>query len=188
MDSETITFALAVIILSISIYFFVGNSVENLGFSGAKFFKGEFWRLFTFSFVHLNLAHLIGNIIALVITTLLSFEIGLKGEYFILLFFVASSPIALIEGMFFPALIIAGASLGVYSILGGISISGRRLIPLYFFIPLIVLSIFLNQVFSDSISTVGTVFHLFGFIFGITFYYGLIKYNNRKKAYLGVEG
>ncbi|MBI2670836.1 rhomboid family intramembrane serine protease [Candidatus Woesearchaeota archaeon] len=186
MESEIITFSLIVLVLSIGIFFFVENAQQNLSFVGKKFFSGEIWRIVTFNFVHLSLSHLIGNVIAFIITTMLSFEVGLKSEYFIMLFFVSATSIALIEGIFFPGLIIAGASLGIYSILGGISISGRRLIPLYFFLPLIVLSIFLNKFFLDTVTFFEIIFHFFGFLSGLLLYYGIVKYINKKKSYLEV--
>ncbi len=187
MDSEIITISLAVSIIVIAIFFLVPNALQNLSFSGKLFFKGEIWRIITFNFVHLDIVHLIGNVIALTIITLLALEIGLKGEYFLLLFFISSMAIALIEGIFFPALIIAGASLGIYSVLGGISISGRRIIPIYVFIPLIALSIFLNQVFLDSLVLLQSVFHFFGFLSGIVLYYSIIKYVGRRKILFEVE-
>ena len=87
MDSEIITISLAVSIIVIAIFFLVPNALQNLSFSGKLFFKGEIWRIITFNFVHLDIVHLIGNVIALTIITLLALEIGLKGEYFLLLFF-----------------------------------------------------------------------------------------------------
>lgn len=187
MDNETITFSLGVLILSIIVFFLVPNSIEFLSFSGKEFFNGEVWRIITFSFVHVDISHLIGNVLALIITSLLALEIGFKAEYFMLLFFVSAVAIALVEGIFYPALVIAGASLGIYSVLGGVSVSGRRLIPIYVFIPLIILSIFLNQIFTDSIIFLQSLFHFFGFVFGIALYYSIIKYMKRRKTLFEVE-
>ncbi|MEK6974671.1 MAG: rhomboid family intramembrane serine protease [Nanoarchaeota archaeon] len=186
IETEIVTFSLVVLVLMMGIFFFSDNSIQNLSFSGEKFFNGELWRIVTFNFVHLNLPHLIGNVIAFIIMTMLSLEVGLKSEYFILLFFTSSFVIAFVEGIFFPTLIIAGASLGIYSILGGVSFIGRRLIPIYFFIPLIILSIFLNKAFSDSVTLFESLFHFFGFVLGFTLYYSIVKYINRQKLYLEV--
>lgn len=186
IETEIITFSLIVLVLMMGIFFFSDASIQNLSFSGEKFFSGELWRIVTFNFVHLNLPHLIGNVIAFIIIAMLSLEVGLKSEYFILLFFTSSFVIALIEGIFFPTLIIAGASLGIYSILGGVSFTGRRLIPIYFFIPLIILSIFLNKAFSESVTLFESLFHFFGFVLGFMLYYSIVKYINRQKLYLEV--
>jgi rhomboid protease GluP len=175
-------------VLSIGIFFFMPNAKDDLSYSGQNLMKGEVWRILTFNFVHLNISHLIGNIIAFIITTLLAFEVGLHSEYFMGLFFVSSMTIALVEGLFLPTLIIAGASLGIYSILGGISISGKNLIPVYIFIPLIILSIFLTGIFAgtNQNTLIESFFHFFGFMFGLILYYGIIKYLNKKKNYLEV--
>ena len=175
-------------VLCIGIFFFMPNAKDDLSYSGQKLMNGEIWRLFTFNFVHFNISHLIGNIIAFVITTLLAFEVGIKSEYFMGLFFVSSITIAIVEGIFLPTLIIAGASLGIYSILGGISVSGKNLIPVYIFIPLIVLSIFLTGVFAgtNQNTLIESFFHFFGFMFGLILYFGIIKYLDKKKTYLEV--
>ncbi len=148
--------------------------------------KGEFWRLFTFSFVHLNINHLIGNVIAFIVTAMLTFEVGLKSEYFILLFFSSALVIALIEGMFLPTLIIAGASLGIYSILGGVSLAGKELISIYLFAPLVLFSIFLTSLFSGNNDFFDAFFHFFGFMFGLITYFAIKRYTTTKKNNLEV--
>lgn len=143
--------------------------------------NGEFWRLFTFSFVHLNINHLIGNVIAFIVTAMLTLEIGLKSEYFMILFFSSALVIALIQGMFLPTLIIAGASLGIYSILGGISIAGKELISIYIFAPLVLLSIFLTSIFSGNNDFFEAFFHFFGFLFGLITYFAIKRYTAKRK-------
>ena len=64
------------IIITISaIIFIIPNSVQKFAFSGQYLFSGEFWRLVTFNFTHLNFIHLIENIIALIVAALLAYEL-----------------------------------------------------------------------------------------------------------------
>ena len=184
VDSEIITFSLAIFVLSVIGFFAIPGAQDLWSFQGGQFFKGEIWRIITFNFVHLDILHLIGNIIALLITTLLAMEIEMKSQYFIMLFFVSSIVLALVEGIFFPFLVIAGASLGIYSMLGGVSVEGRRLIPIYVFVPLVILSILLNQFFNDTSTIIQGLFHFFGFLSGILLYYGTVKYINKRRPIL----
>ena len=182
MDNALLSISLGIFIIAAGIFFFVpGHGHDFLTFSGEKFFSGEVWRIFTFNFVHVDVVHLIGNVIALFIATLLAIEVGFTKDYFLLLFFISSMFIALIEGFIIPALVIAGASLGIYSILGGISYEGRRLIPIYIFIPLIGFSIFLNPVFSSTQTLVQSLFHFIGFISGLVLYYAIVRFINTKR-------
>lgn len=182
MDNILLSVSLGIFIIAIGVFFFVPDHGHDfLSFSGEKFFSGEVWRIVTFNFVHVDVVHLIGNVIALFITTLLAIEVGFTKDYFLLLFFVSSMFIALIEGLILPTLIIAGASLGLYSVLGGVSYEGRRLIPIYIFVPLIGFSIFLNPVFSSTEKLVQSIFHFFGFISGLVLYFAIVRFINTKR-------
>lgn len=182
MDNILLSVSLGIFIISAGVFFLIGDhGHEYLSFSGESFFTGDLWRIITFNFVHVDIIHLIGNVIALFITTLLALEIGFTKDYFLLLFFVSSTFIALIEGLMIPALIIAGASLGVYSVLGGVSYEGRRLIPIYIFVPLIGFSIFLNPVFSSTEKLVQSLFHFFAFISGLVLYFAVVRFINIKR-------
>lgn len=182
MDNILLSVSLGIFIIAAGIFFLIpDHGHDYLSFSGDRFFAGELWRIVTFSFVHVDIIHLIGNVIALFITTLLALEIGFTRDYFLLLFFVSSTFIALIEGLIIPALIIAGASLGIYSVLGGLSYGGRRLIPIYIFIPLIGFSIFLNPIFSSTDKLVQSLFHFFGFVSGFVLYFAIVRFINIKR-------
>jgi len=182
MDNMLLSISLGIFILAAGIFFFVPvHGQDYLSFSGDKFFSGEIWRIITFNFVHVDLVHLIGNVIALFIATLLAIEVGFTKDYFLLLFFVSSMFIALLEGLFLPMLVIAGASLGIYSVLGGISYEGRRLIPIYIFVPLIGFSIFLNPIFSSTDKLIQSLFHFFGFLSGLVLYFAIVRFINTKR-------
>ena len=179
-------------IIFIAIFFFFPNSQILLSFSGIKFLAGEFYRLITFSFVHVNFLHLIENIIALSLITLLGYEFGLKGKKFILYFFLVSITIALASAFFVPVLVIAGASLGIYGILGALSIKGSNFIPKNILIPIFIISIFYKVILdlfsSQEITNLDqTLFHLSGFFTGLVFFI-LPRFKKKKHILLNKNG
>ena len=174
-----------VIIISSLIHFLVPNSLELMALSGAKFLAGEFWRILTFSFTHLNANHLFENIIALGIVSVLGYEFGLHGKQFLVYFAATSIIVALTDIFLFPLLVIAGASLGTYGVLGALSIKGSNFMPKKYLIPLLGLSIFIKSFLSmiscQSCNTdLGqSLFHFSGFVTGIFLVY-IPRFKNKK--------
>jgi len=178
------------IIISSSIVFFIPGSLELLGFSGQYFLSGEIWRLFTFPFSHVSLGHLAENAMALLITSLLAYEFGLRGRYFVYCFTLSGIAIALLEAMLFPAILIAGASLGTYAVLGSLSIKGSNFIPKYILIPMLASTIFMMYAVNlftcpeciTAVSIYSSMFHLAGFIAGISIFYVAVWMRPRKRV------
>ena len=174
----------SLLVLISFVLFFIPNILSVFSFSGESFFKGEIWRLVTFSFVHVSLSHLIENVIALLIVTLLAYELGLKGKQLLVCFFLSAAIIAFIEAFFFPTLVIAGLSLGIYAVLGSITIKGSKFISKFITIPIIGLSIFIKYFFSafeDSYMK-QAYFHFAGFITGIAVFYLLMKLKKKRRV------
>ncbi len=177
-------FILSAIIVIISIiFFFISNALSLFSFSGETFFRGEFWRLITFPFVHINSAHLIENIIALAVMSLLAFEFGLKGIDFIGVFLLSGIIIALADSFLFPTILIAGLSMGIYAVLGSLSIKGSNFIPKYALVPLLGLSAFLKYLFNvfDKQLLQSSSFHFSGFAIGIALFYLFAKLKKKKR-------
>jgi membrane associated rhomboid family serine protease len=166
-----------VISLSLLIFLLIPEAVYLLGFSGELFFSGEIWRLATFSFTHVDLRHIIENIFALGIVSLLAFEFELKSRHFVYCFSLTSILVALADGVLFPAVIIAGASLGTYAVLGSLSIKGSNFIPKFILIPLLGVSSF--GITGKNIAQ--SMLHLSGFIAGILVFYMLISFRNKTR-------
>lgn len=169
--------SLIVIALSLTVFFAFPQAIDTLAFSGETFFAGEFWRLTTFPFTHVNLSHLLENVFALIIITVLGYQMGLNGKQFLTCFIGASLIIAITEAPLFPALLIAGASVGVLSISGFLSLRGRKYIPTAILIPLFILPIvlqFIFNIFKEGTSfflTIGLLLHLAGFAVGVLFFF-----------------
>ncbi len=182
-----IILALVIASLSLLVFFAFPNAVSMFAFSGETFFGGEIYRLFTFPFTHLGRGHLIENLLALAMTTFLAYEVGLRGGYFIACFLGVSFLIALSESPLFPTLLIAGASVGIISILGFISIKGSNFIPKFLLIPIFLLPLIIKYGFTawqtgfSFESNAEFLFHFSGFMAGIVFFYSFKVLKKEKK-------
>ena len=190
MNKKFIIPAIVIAVLSI-VFFSIPNSLELFSFSGIKLLKGEIWRLLTFQFTHTNTSHLLENLLALGVTALLAKEINFPSKYFTILFLVTGMIIALLESIIFPLLILAGASLGIYGVLGGISARGTQLVPQKVLILLLGLSVFakyfINMFFCPTCITsklfIQTICHISGVIAGILIFYPIT--NKKTKILTG---
>ncbi|MBI4155409.1 rhomboid family intramembrane serine protease [Candidatus Woesearchaeota archaeon] len=170
------------------VFSFFPNSQNLLSFSGIKFLSGEFYRIITFPFVHVNISHLIENLIAITLVSFLGYEFGLRGKEFVSYFFLVSILIALGDAFLFPLFVIAGASLGIYGVLGALSIKGSNFIPKKVLIPVFIISILykliLDVLSSETITNLDqTMFHLSGFFAGMIFFV-LPRFKKRKRILL----
>jgi len=178
--------AFCIALASVLIFILVPNSIYFLAFSGNSFFSGEFWRLVTFSFTHVNVSHLIENGIALFLVSFLGYEFGLKGRQFLIFFFSVSFIVALTDAFLYPWAIIAGASLGIYGVLGALSLHGSPFISRFYLVPLLGLSVFIKALlgfFSCSTCVPDlsqTVFHFSGFLAGIFLFYAPRIFKKKK--------
>jgi membrane associated rhomboid family serine protease len=93
----------------------------------------------------------------------------------------------------FPNLIIAGSSLGIYAVLGALSLKGsnffKRKYLLILIFPIIIFAKDIFDLYScpECISIEQTGFHLAGFAVGILLLYIIIKVARRKKSILSLS-
>ncbi len=168
------------------LFFLVPYSFDVFSFSGGQFWSGESWRLLTFSFTHMNLQHLAENLIALLVVSFLAFEFNLSWRAFGICFLLSSIIIALAGSFFFPVLFMAGASMGIYAVLGALSAKGSRLIRTHTLIPLLGLAIFIEYLFKifRGESLAQPSFHLFGFVTGLGVFYSFFKIKRHRRRVL----
>ena len=186
---QVFALSMGIIITNSLIFFIIPNSSSLFAFSGQTFFSGEIWRLITFPFAHVNLGHLLENIVALSLTTLLAFELGLKGNDFFCCFILSGILIALPEGLLFPSLLIAGSSLGIYAVLGSLSIKGSNFISKYVLVPILGSSIFFKHIFDMIIhpeyittqTSIQSAFHFSGFLAGIFVFHLLVGLRKKRR-------
>ncbi len=175
-----------------AVFFLVPDSLAMLAFSGSAFLQGEAWRLLTFPFAHVSLQHLLENMMALGIAAMLSYEVGLRGRHFIGTFLLSGLCVALVQTPIVPLVPVAGASLGIYSVFGSLSIRSSNFIPKYLSVPLLGTPVFLmytiNMLMSpaaaDGRVLLQLIFHLAGFVSGILLFYGFSWVDRKRKKRL----
>jgi len=193
LKSLSIIATLVIAALSLGVFFAFPEATSIFAFSGQTFYRGEIYRLFTFPFTHASSGHLIENLLALAMTTFLAYEVGLRDGYFIFCFLGASFLIALSESPFFPTLLIAGASVGIVSILGFISIKGSNFIPKFLLIPILLLPLTIKYGLTvwergfSFVSGAEFIFHFSGFVAGIMFFYSFKLLRKEKRILQGVK-
>jgi len=167
---KTLISPFIIAVLSFIIFFLLPNYILLFVFSGKQFYAGELWRLFTFPFTHTNIIHLLQNLMALAVLTILAYEFELEFNMFNTVFLLSSFGIALTAGILSPEIYIAGASLGLYAVLGYLALKGANFISKYITIPVFLASIFIDKIpsgFISLFSDLSLIFHLLGFISGI---------------------
>ena len=169
---KIIIFFTGILVALIGVYVAIPNAIDLLGYSGSAFFAGEVWRIITFPFVHVSNAHLVENLLALFILTLLAYEFKLRVRSFISLFFVSGILLAFFGGLIYPYLVIVGASLGVYSIFGALTLKGQEYVPRYLLPSLFVVFILINIGYNyfEGESFEQPIYHAIAFVVGAGLY------------------
>jgi len=88
-------------------------------------YQGWYWQLFTAMFVHVNIMHLLGNMIFLLIFGLRAEELFSLPEYF-LIYFLSGLTGNLLTLAFGPEMISAGASGAIFGLFGACIVYLRR--------------------------------------------------------------
>lgn len=183
----------AIIILSLVVFFIIPQSQERFSYSNEKMMNLEVYRIFTFHFTHVTLNHLVENIFALTLATILALELGVTGKQFLITFFGTSVLIALTESPIFPGILMTGASAGIAALLGYLSIKGKNFISSAILIPVFLMPLMYKYILavlrnpSGALNIAELVFHLSGFIVGIAFFFVLTKVKIRKTNILQVS-
>lgn len=169
------------------VLFILPNHVENLALIPSKVSDGELWRFGTYPFAHLNIEHLLKNLIGLTIIT--AGIISLKTRFsdfsstYLLAGFFAVLPLWFL--LQFTAL---GASVAIYSIFGLIALeSGKYEIKQWHILFLLAGAIFIESLLSNvSTSLLSSLSHFSGLLFGVFSFMFLKKLHktlNRRKIH-----
>jgi membrane associated rhomboid family serine protease len=185
--------------------FFLGMSViyaalfaipaakDSLALDPARFFSGEFWRLFTYQFVHNTTGHLFENIIAFLLSIIIALELKTVFSQYYSTYFIAGI-FAILPLWIISPFFALGASTAIYGGFGFLCrCAGRFDIKPYMVIGAIagvtLLTAAVSYSLCDTCSTgsvsVQLMSHLAGLFFGYYFYLLLIRiyeYRERKKT------
>ena len=108
-----------------SVVFIIPSATEALMLEPAKLFSGEFWRLFTYQFVHNGLSHLAENIIALLLSVIIALELRAVFSDYSATYFSAGIFAILPVWLLSPFLAL-GASSAIYGSFGFLIRAAKR--------------------------------------------------------------
>jgi rhomboid protease GluP len=155
-----------------------GNVISTYGQDNEAVLNGAYWRLFTAMFVHADIAHLLGNMLFLLIFGLRADEIFSTKEYFFIYFL--SGLTGNLLTLFSPYRYSVGASGAIFGIFGACVIYVRRLIGQSIMVALLYAS-FLLMISSGP--RVNFLAHFGGLAVGLLIGYGLAVTRKRKGIY-----
>jgi len=163
----------SILALMLAIFVLVPNAILFLAFKRDAFLAGELWRVLTFPFVHVNGAHLLENVAALLVASLLAYEVGLTLREYIVAFVLACLAVAMTDLTFFPALVLAGASTGIFAIYGAFAMRGSVFVHRGWLVAIIAVTVFTKYGIGMLTGTVTeaawleTLMHFIGFCAGL---------------------
>src|SRR3989338_2460124 len=91
-------------------------------FQGTAFLSGEWWRILSFPFVHIDFGHFAQNMTALLFSAALAFELAMGISAYSIIFAGANVVLAALAIVFFPETYLAGTSFGIYAVIGGLGL------------------------------------------------------------------
>jgi rhomboid protease GluP len=156
------------------------NVIATYGQYNLLVFNGWYWQLFTSLFVHVNLMHILGNMLFLLIFGLRAEDLFSIQEY-LLIYFASGLAGNLLTLLFGPYMISAGASGAIFGTFGACIIYIRRAIgqsvmtALFYAFFLFVISSGLN---------VNFLAHLGGLVVGLLIGYELAVMRKSKANYV----
>ncbi len=142
-----------------------------LGQNNAYVLSGGYWQLFTSLFVHVNLIHLLGNMVFLLIFGLRAEEL-FKTEEFVLIYFASGLFGNLLTLLAAPFIVSAGASGAIFGIFGAAVIYIRKTFG-ESIVGALIFSFFLLMLsFSAGVNIIA---HFGGLVAGLVFGYFLAR-------------
>lgn len=189
--SNRFTLTYLFIILNIAVYAYTAILSQNVlviddyvlahygQYNAAVRVYGWYWQLFTAMFVHMNIVHIAGNMIFLLIFGLRAEEMFKPHEY-LLIYLLSGLTGNILTLLIWPDMLSAGASGAIFGLFGAVTIYARRILgqpvlgALMFAFMLLVLSAGIE---------VNILAHLGGLIVGLLFGYMLAVTRKFKAVY-----
>ncbi len=187
---KILVFSLALILIYVGV-FFVPGRVERLSLMPDKI--TEAWRFLTYSFVHLDIMHLIENIAGLTLIALIAVELRIAlGDFSSV--YLSSGFLSVIPLWFMMSFTALGASNAIFGGFGLISQETRKFgVKVWIIILIATLLIFMKSFFAIGTGEFSSAIkqslsHFFGFMFGICFFFLISKIRsismNKKRSVL----
>ncbi len=189
----TILWFTGVVIILLVCIFLVPGSEKRLALDADKFFSGEYWRIVSYPFVHLNWSHLIENIVGLALVGFIAFELKTKFFDYSLTYF-SSGILAVLPLWLIVSFIALGSSAAIYGLFGfvalGISKFGLKARNVLFVVVLVIFGRFFYSLFFGGevkFYLIQALAHFSGLVFGLGLFFGLkqvYSYLDKKRRYI----
>jgi len=187
MNKKFLIFSIVLAMLYIAL-FFTGLK-DSFALIYEKVVSGEYWRFFTYQFVHKDIEHLIKNIFSLILISIVLIEINSNFSTFPFVYFI-SGMLSILPVWIIIKFIALGASAAIYGSLSFIFFDVKKLNIKRYFIFLIILFITFLEFFTTYIASKDFYVSFFqflshssSFIFGIFLFLLIdkIKYLKEKR-------
>jgi len=148
--------------------FILPGHMANLALIPEKVHQGEFWRFFTYPFVHVDFQHLLKNLIGLSIITIGIIELKTKFSDFSSIYLLAGF-LAVLPIWFIIQFTALGASVAIYSIFGLIALESKKyeINPWHMLVLLTAVIVAEASTSSVSTSALSSLSHFSGLVFGV---------------------
>lgn len=151
-----------------ALFFIMPNSIQQFALTPLKVQEGEFWRFLTYPFAHLNMGHLLKNLIGMLIVTGGIIELKTKFSDFSSIYLLAGF-LAVLPLWFILQFTALGASVAIYSIFGVIALETKKYEIKEWHVLALIAGIIFIEAFISGASTVflSSLSHFSGLVFGI---------------------
>jgi membrane associated rhomboid family serine protease len=164
----------SILVAIIGVFLLVPNALALLAFRPESFIAGEFWRIVTYPFVHMDANHLFENIVALIVASLLAYEVEMTTAQYVVAFAASVFVVAIADLVYFPALLVIGASAAIFAVYGAFAMKGSVFITKGWLVPILAVTIWtkygMNLLTSTSVDQgllAQTLLHFLGFATGV---------------------
>lgn len=125
IKASAILYLVVFLVVIYAIVFAMPEHIEKLALIPEKFQAGEYWRLLTFHFSHLNQQHLLTNIFGALLVGFLATEVKTKFDDFTIVYFLAGivALLPFLSTLNFTAL---GASTAIYGAFGMVALKSKK--------------------------------------------------------------
>jgi len=169
--NKILLFVLIICLVNVLVFLLIPSSSFTFNLN---LFLREPWRILTFQFFHVDIFHLLENVVGLMFIAFIAIELDVDFKSFLSVYllsvFVVFLPIILV----FPLSTVAGNSTGIYGVLALCLIKSRKLISSKITVPLLTALIFSFSILNFILCGMcfltyfkGELFHFVGFTVGI---------------------
>jgi membrane associated rhomboid family serine protease len=169
--NRILLFTLLICIANIMVFMLVPSAEYTFSLYSAL---SQPWRFFTFQFFHVDMYHLLENVIGMLFIAMVAIELNVSFKLFLPVYFLSVFAVFLPMTMAFPLSTVSGNSTGVYGVLALCLVKARKLIPSKITIPIVFAFMFSASVLNFALCGMcflnfvgGEIFHTSGFLAGM---------------------